>query len=143
VIRNVVVHLSSEQPLLADIYALPSAGDAGLVCTNVRSLDGKRPVFIDRTDSVFFFPYLVIRFLEIPPAQVASHLAAGGDRAGVAGAAGPSVAHGDAQQGGPAPGDLLPVLVPEGETELDDDEPDVPDADLEIDEDFLRRIRDI
>ncbi len=85
----------------------------------------------------------MIRFLEIPPGQVASHLAAGGAWAGVPGAAGQSVAQGEAQQGGPGPGDLLPVLVPEGETEIDHDEPDVPDADLEIDEDFLRRIRDI
>ncbi|HEX5015429.1 MAG TPA: hypothetical protein VFV72_14885 [Candidatus Limnocylindrales bacterium] len=67
-IRNAVVHVLNEQPLLADLYELPNAGDQGLLCTNLRMMDGKKPVFIDRSDAVFFFPYLHIRFLEIPPA---------------------------------------------------------------------------
>ena len=46
---------------------IPKAEDQGLVCTNLRMMDGKRPIFIDRIESVFFFPYLHIRFLEIPP----------------------------------------------------------------------------
>ena len=65
-IHNVCIHVSNEQPLLADLYDLPSASDAGLVCTNVRSMDGKRPIFIDSSAATFFFPYHVIRFLEIP-----------------------------------------------------------------------------
>jgi hypothetical protein len=138
VIRNVVVHISNEQPLLADMYALPSATDAGLVCTNVRMLDGKRPIFIDRTESVFFFPYRAIRFLEIPPEQMARHLAEGGVQPGAA-AAGADASTG-AMAGMPGGAGRLPVPVPDGEPEL---APDEPDADLEIDEDFLRRVRDI
>jgi hypothetical protein len=140
VIRNVVVHVSNEQPLLADIYAIPGAGDAGLVCTNVRMLDGKRPVFIDRTDSVFFFPYLVIRFLEIPPEQMARHLAEGGARPGAAAVVAPAGMAPGATADMPGPADLLPVPVPDEEPEF---APDEPDTDLEIDEDFLRRVRDI
>ena len=70
VIRNVCIHLSNEQPLLVDLFDLPTAADAGLLCTNVRSLDGKRPIFIDSITGVFFFPYHVIRFLEIPEGAV-------------------------------------------------------------------------
>ncbi|MFL5774961.1 MAG: hypothetical protein ACJ76W_01675, partial [Chloroflexota bacterium] len=66
-IRNVVVHLSNEQPLLADLFDLPKAGDQGLLCTNLRMMDGRKPIFIDRVESTFFFPYLHIRFLEILP----------------------------------------------------------------------------
>ena len=66
-IRNVVVHLNGEQPLVADLYEAPSSGDVGLRCTNLRLKNGKRPVFIDDIRSIFFFPYLHIRFLEIPP----------------------------------------------------------------------------
>ena len=66
-IKNVVLHLLNEQPLLVDLYELPKAEDLGLICTNMRTMDGKRPVFIDRMDSVFFFPYLHIRFVEIMP----------------------------------------------------------------------------
>jgi hypothetical protein len=140
VIRNVVVHISNEQPLLADIYALPTATDAGLVCTNVRMLDGKRPIFIDRIDSIFFFPYRAIRFIEVPPGEMARHVAEGGARPGAASAGGTPLPPGDAGPDAPATTERLPVLVPEGEPEL---APDEPDADLEIDEDFLRRVRDI
>ena len=66
-IRNVVVHINGEQPLVADLYEAPSSGDVGLRCTNLRLKNGKRPVFVDDIRSIFFFPYLHIRFLEIPP----------------------------------------------------------------------------
>ena len=33
--------------MLADLFELPEAGDLGLRCTNLRTLDGKRPVFVD------------------------------------------------------------------------------------------------
>jgi hypothetical protein len=110
VIRNVVVHISNEQPLLADLYEMPVPADVSLVCTNIRSLDGKKPIFIDRAESVFVFPYLHIRFLEIPPG-VASGLPESGTEAVES-------------------KELVPVE--------DDQEPD-----LELDEDFLRRIREV
>jgi hypothetical protein len=71
VVPNVVIHLNNEQPLLADLFEMPAAGDAGLVCTNLRTIDGRRPVFIDRMDATFFFPYLHVRFLEISPVAAA------------------------------------------------------------------------
>jgi hypothetical protein len=76
VIRNVVLHLSNEQPLVADLFAMPAPGDAGLVCTNLRTPEGRRPIFVDHIDATFYFPYLHVRFLEIPPGTVE-----GGDRA--------------------------------------------------------------
>ena len=105
-IRGVIVHLLNEQPFLVDLLEMPTPGDAGLLCTNVRQLDGRKPIFIDRIDSTFFFPYLNVRFLEIlgehqPDAPW------GGETAEQVGAA-----------------------------------PAAEEEDLEIDEDFLRRIRD-
>jgi len=64
VIRNAVIHMFNEQPLLADLFEMPKALDQGLLCTNLRTLDGKRPVFVDKIENVFYFPYLHIRFLE-------------------------------------------------------------------------------
>ncbi len=134
-IRNVCIHVANEQPLLADLYALPVASDAGLVCTNVRGLDGKRPVFIDHTTSTFFFPYHVVRFLEIP---------AGAARAvglGRSETPGTAASSDDADVDAGDPADRLPVVVDiaadaaDGAEELD--------TELEIDEDFLQRIRDI
>lgn len=138
-IRNAVIHISNEQPLVADLFALPTAGDAGLLCTNVRTLDGKRPVFIDRSDATFFFPYLHIRFIEMPDAADDGS----GARAGEPG--GSEAAGGRGAPGGwpdPEPGSLLPVPV--GAPGRDDGGPGADDdLDLEIDEDFLRRVRDL
>ena len=92
-----VVHLLNDQPVLVDLIEDPKPGDITLLCTNVRSLDGKKPVWLDHADSTFAFPYAAIRFVEIPSGKVR----------------------------GAAP-------------EPDADEPD----ELEIDEDFLRRVRD-
>ena len=112
-IRNVVIHLNGEQPLLADLYEAPSPGDVGLRCTNLRQMNGKRPVFIDDIGSIFFFPYLHIRFVEIPPERI--------DRRR-------SVARSHRRRPGPG--------RPAGRAAE-------PEPDLEIDEDFLRRIREV
>lgn len=105
-IRNVIIHVQNEQPLMADLYDMPSALDQGLLCTNLRMLDGKRPVFIEKSDSAFFFPYLHIRFVEI-----------------MAGSSG-----------------LPEISEPAAATEREEL---VDEADLELDEDFLRRIREV
>jgi hypothetical protein len=114
VIRNAVLHIMNEQPMLADLFDAPAAGDVGLRCTNLRTMDGKRPVFIDDMSSIFFFPYLHIRFVEIPAGAVT-----GSD---------PQLAIALAASAPAAP-------QPEPEPEAE--------PDLEIDEDFLRRIREV
>jgi hypothetical protein len=63
---RVVVHLLNDQPVVADVAEDPKPGDVTLICTNVKTLDGRRPVFIDQSDSTFVFPYAGIRFVEIP-----------------------------------------------------------------------------
>ena len=70
-IRNVVLHLHNELPMKADIESLPTAADAGLLCTNLRTLEGRKPISTEFLDSVFLIPYNVIRFIEIP--RVAIH----------------------------------------------------------------------
>ncbi len=131
-IRNVVIHASSEQPLLADLYDLPTADDAGLLCTNVRMMDGKRPVFIDEIAATFFFPYHVIRFIEIPKGAVPAGLRSR--------RRGPDVEDDLPAIGEPEAESLLPVAVG-GPTDGSGDG-DL-DIDIEIDEDFLRKVRDI
>ncbi len=75
-LRDVVLHLQNEQPLLADLFAVPSAKDACVVCTNVRTMAGKRPLFVDRIDSVFLFPLEHVRFVEVPVTASAGLMAA-------------------------------------------------------------------
>lgn len=110
-IRNVVIHITNEQPLLADLYEMPTPTDVSMICTNVRMLDGKKPLFIDHANSVFVFPYLNIRFIEI-----------------LAGAA-TGLPEMPVDDQAAAPGEAADEAEPE--------------ADLELDEDFLRRIRDV
>ncbi len=133
-IRSVRIHVNNEQPLLADLFDLPTASDAGLLCTNVRTTDGKQPVFIDRTEATFFFPYHVIRFIEIPVGAVEGR--------GPSPVAGED--DGDPDDAAQVPIELLPddqrlpVPVAAGSGDGADD-----DSELEIDEEFLQRIRDI
>ena len=102
-LRNAVLHLLNEQPLLCDLFEAPAGTDVVVICTNLRTMNGKRPVFADHSESIFYFPYTHIRFLEIPP-----------------GADGKT----------PPPDGRRREPEPEAEPEL------------EIDEDFLRRVRD-
>ena len=98
-----ILHLLSDQPLSVELLEEPKQSDASVICTNIRTIDGKRPVFIDFSTSTFVFPMAMIRFVEIP------READEADRAkpGAAGVA------------------------------EDEDA-----GDLEIDEDFLRRVRE-
>ena len=111
VLRNVVIHLNNEQPVVADLFDLPSPRDVAVLCTNLRTPDGKRPVFIDQTESIFLLPLAHIRFIEMP------------------GGAGRQVDESGSSAAGPGRG--RSAGAPAGA-----------EADLEIDEDFLRRIRD-
>ena len=65
-IRNVVIHFEGELPVVADLRALPGPTDISLLCTNMRTIDGKRPTFIDQTKSWFLIPVSVVRFIEMP-----------------------------------------------------------------------------
>jgi hypothetical protein len=94
-----ILHLIADQPLAVELEQVPAAGDTVLVCRDVRTVDGKRPVFIDDSASTFVFPFEQIRFVEIPVTR---------DR---------------------AEGERPAAVAAESE-------------DLEIDEDFLRRIRE-
>jgi hypothetical protein len=122
-VRNVVVHLISEQPVLVDTFGLPEPNDTTLVCTNVRTTTGRRPVWVDDMNSIFYFPWLHVRFLEVPPAAVEM--------------VGGFVGSDSEPAGGPTGGAGGPAEVPAVVAA-----PVVDDADLEIDEDFLRRVRD-
>lgn len=68
VISNVIVHLINDLPVVVDIEELPSGSDRSIRCTNVRTVDGKRPAFIHDRHSTFVFPLSVIRLIEAPQA---------------------------------------------------------------------------
>lgn len=138
-IRNAVLHLLNEQPLRADLLRMPEPADSGLLCTNLRTLNGKRPVFVDDSGSTFFFPYRQMRFIEIPGGAPLPELAAPTPAAATA--AGPTEAApatATAPATAAAPATEPPAVSPAGSTEG----PPV-ESDLELDEDLLRRVREI
>jgi hypothetical protein len=92
----------NDQPLSVELLEEPTASDLAVICSNVRTIDGKKPVFIDFAASTFVFPMAMVRFVEIPQAGAEDERNAG----------------------------LMPTAEA-GEPE-----------DLDIDEDFLRRVRE-
>jgi hypothetical protein len=132
-IRDVVLHMHGDQPMVADIESLPTADDSTLVCTNLRTIERRKPLTVDHTDSVFIIPLMFIRFIEIPRAAIMA--------AGVGGL-------GTRRPALPAPGAASGVAVhafepaahQEGPVEPEDEED--PYAELETDEELLRRIRE-
>ena len=96
-----ILHLTNDQPLVVDLLEEPTPRDIAIVCTNPRTIDGKKPVFIDYPSSTFVFPMSAIRFVEV--------LRVGED------------------------GEQLTAIVSDEAAEPED---------LEIDEDFLRRVRE-
>ena len=112
-IRDVVLHINNEQPLRADLFEFPEPDAVLLRCTNVRTLNNTRPVFVDDLNSIVFFPMLHLRFIEVlPKSQAEANLSLG-------------------------PGETpIPIAAAAPTPEPE------PEEDLQIDEDFLRKVRE-
>ena len=63
-ISNVIIHLNNDLPIMVDLESLPSGSDRSITCTNIRTMDGKRPAFVHDQKSTFVFPLSVIRLIE-------------------------------------------------------------------------------
>ena len=132
-IRDVVLHMQGDQPMVADIESLPTADDSTLVCTNLRTIERRKPLTVDHTDSVFIIPLIFIRFIEIPRAAI---MAAG---VGGLGTRRPALPAPAATSGVPATAfEPAAQHVEPVEPEVEED----PYAELEPDEELLRRIRE-
>ena len=79
VIKSVIVHLANELPILVDLLEAPSPTAQSVRCTNVRTVDGKRPSFVHDPKSTFVLPWHLIRLMEVP---AAAHGRAGSRQAG-------------------------------------------------------------
>jgi hypothetical protein len=135
-IKNTVIHLAGEQPLLADLYRMPDPGDVALVCTNLRQKNGERPIFADEIGSTFVFPLVFVRFVEIPAAAMVGAAMVGAATSGpAAGVLALGAGRGEEAAAAAGAASAAASAGPAAEPGAD--------ADLEIDEDFLRRIRDV
>ena len=69
-LHDVVIHIANEQPIKADLLSVPSPSDVALICQNMRTMNGKKPVFVDNAESTFVIPLVHVRYVEIPQAQM-------------------------------------------------------------------------
>jgi hypothetical protein len=72
-LRDVVVHILNEQPIVVDLVSEPTPSDVALICRNLRTLNGKKPVFVDESGSTFILPLAAVRFLEIHHESIEAH----------------------------------------------------------------------
>jgi hypothetical protein len=72
VIKRVIVHIANELPIMVDLFEAPGPTASSVRCTNVRTVDGKRPSFIHDPRSTFLLPWHVIRLMEVPAGAVAT-----------------------------------------------------------------------
>ena len=129
--------------MVADLVSAPMPSDVALICQNLRTLNGKKPIFVDRADSTFVLPLAAIRFLEIHRESVEAHEAEmATERAGEIAVA----AETEFASGALARLDWQPGAVPDRFDEpavvgLVDGPSGGADSD-ELDHDLLRRIRE-
>ena len=119
-IRAAIIHLQGKLPVVADLRAAPRSSDQGVICTNMRTRDGKQPSFIEDSSGWFLIPMHEITVIELPvdaydasnePIALGSGIAEG--------------SHHDRADGHHQPADELDT------------------SPLETDEDLLARIRDL
>jgi hypothetical protein len=119
VIRDAVIHLSGKLPLLADLHAVPGPTDLTVLCTNLRTRDGKRPTFVEDTQAWFVIPMREVTIIELPIGGVDPR-------------------SGEEIEAAPLTGRELTVSTAADEASDDED-----DSSLEPDEDLLARIRQL
>jgi hypothetical protein len=142
-LRDVVVHILNEQPIVADLVSEPMPSDVALICRNLRTINGKKPVFVDRSDSTFILPLATVRFLEIHRESVEAHEAetAAQEAQELAVAAEAEYANGALARLDWGSGDDGEPIDAHQETRRSDGPSRQIDPD-ELDDDLLRRIRE-
>jgi hypothetical protein len=132
-LTDVVIHIANEQPVLADLLAAPTPSDLCLICTNLRTMNGQTPVYVERRDSTFVFPMTHIRFIEIRPDSSVED-GDGGRREAESHRSGSAPAKGARQLGSGEAGTSAPddPAAPGGKAAGEQDA-----------DDLIRRIRDI
>lgn len=62
---TLLIHIAGQESILADAEELPDPTAQAVVCTNIRTKDGKDVHYVDRDAVQFFIPWHRIGFLEV------------------------------------------------------------------------------
>jgi hypothetical protein len=71
---EVIIHLHNEDPILAEIEAMPEPSDQSIIITNPRRRDGQSLHYITEGATAFVFPWTRISFLEIMSTEEAKEV---------------------------------------------------------------------
>jgi hypothetical protein len=63
--RNVIVHVTNEDPFVADLQEIPTPGDTNVTFYNPRMRDGKPLRYVTHGMSSIIFPWHRISFIEV------------------------------------------------------------------------------
>ncbi len=66
---NVLLHISGEEPVLAEVEELPSTTDVMIRVNHPRRLDGKDLHYLEESVVTVFFPLARINFIEVIPTR--------------------------------------------------------------------------
>jgi hypothetical protein len=135
VLKNTVVHPVGEQPMLVDLLVSPKPSDVSLLCTNLRTIDGKKPRSIDKPDALFVIPLATLRFVEVPSVELAAAIAALSSDG--------QTAASDEQGLVTTSGREQHSVLPDPGAVIELEPGDLLDDGPEPDEDLLRRIREV
>lgn len=63
--KTVILHITNEDPILADMEELPDPKAVYFQCSNLRKRDGKPVTYIERGVKTVMFPWSRINFVEV------------------------------------------------------------------------------
>ena len=66
---SVVLHLSGEEPILAEVEELPKPTDVVIAVNNPRRLDGKDLHYLAEDVITVFWPLAKLNFIEVLPSK--------------------------------------------------------------------------
>jgi hypothetical protein len=67
---TVIIHMANEDPVIAEMEALPEPNSTCVICTEVRRRDGKPVHYLTPEATTFIFPWARIGFIEVLSAAV-------------------------------------------------------------------------
>jgi hypothetical protein len=65
--QTLLLHVTNEEPILAEVEELPSPGDQSIVCMNPRRRDGKDLHYVLPEVQTIIVPWWRINFIEVMP----------------------------------------------------------------------------
>ena len=66
---NVILHISGEEPIIAEIEEMPTPTDTLLIVNNPRKRDGKDLAYLATDVTTVIWPWDKINFLEVMPSE--------------------------------------------------------------------------